>query len=107
MPGWFDLAQNKLDRGDKIQKSYFVKFDGKRGYLMMSNKKLLFVEEKGFLSKTYNLVLEIPYKKVSEVNVERNQLVLGDGGGKNHNIAPIEVYALKIESNLKDLMESA
>ena len=107
MPGWFDLAQNKLDRGDQIQKSYFVKFDGKKGYLMMSNKKLLFVEEKGSLRKTYSLVLEIPYKKVSEVTVERNQLVFGDGGGKNHNIKPIEVYASKIESNLKDLMESA
>jgi hypothetical protein len=37
---------------DRIQKSYPGKFDGKNGYLMMSNQKLVFVNEEGFIRKT-------------------------------------------------------
>jgi len=107
VPGWFDLAKNRLDPGDQVQKSYFVRCDGKKGYIMMSNKKLFFVEENGFLHKSYNLDLEIPYEKVGEITFESGQLTLTDSEGRRRNITPIEVPILTMKSSLENLIKSA
>jgi hypothetical protein len=62
---------------------------------LMSKKKLLFAEERGFMRKTYNVLLEIPYAKVSESAVEKNQLVF-EASGKKYRITPEEVSPFTI-----------
>jgi len=100
------LLKEKLDPEDKLQKSYTARYEGKHGFLVMSKKKLLFAEEKGFMRKTYNVLLEIPYTKVRESTVEKNQLVF-EASGKKYGITPEEVSPTTIQKSFKELAKSA
>ena len=48
------IVEENLDVEDKIQKSYPENLDGVYSSISMSKKKLLFISEKGLLSKSYN-----------------------------------------------------
>ena len=67
---WYDLATGKLDPTDRIQKTYSCSFEKKNGYLCLSNDKLLFVSVKGFLKKSYNVELDVPYNELNEVKLD-------------------------------------
>lgn len=67
---WYDMASGKLDPSDRIQKTYSCSFDKKNGYLCLSNEKLLFVSSKGFLKKSYNVELDVPYADLKEVKLD-------------------------------------
>jgi hypothetical protein len=69
-PKWFGLLEKNLELGDEIRRTYAGKLDGNGGYLCLSNRKLLFVHEEGFLRKTYNLTLDLPYDKVDNFSRE-------------------------------------
>ncbi len=98
-----ELAKSKLEPGDQVQKTYVARLDGKYGHLMMSNTKLIFVEETGFLRKAYNLTLELPYEKIGEVNAARNQLALTEAGGRKRSFT-VEISASLVETSLRELM---
>lgn len=103
-----ELAKKRLEPEDEIKLSWTGELEGKYGYLMMSGKKLLFVHESGFLSKKYDLTLDLPYKKI--VNVERvgrNKLILTEDEDRKHDFVSYEVPISRIEQNLKDFIESA
>ena len=104
-PKWYGLAQKNLERGDKIQKTWSGEFDGGRGYLVMSNKKLMFIHEEGFLSKKYDLVLDVPYDKINKINQEgRYELDLTETDGKKPYFENYDIGVSIIEKNLKELM---
>ena len=67
---WYDLAIGKLDPTDRIQKTYSCSFEKKNGYLCLTNDKLLFVSVKGFLKKSYNVELDVPYNELNEVKLD-------------------------------------
>jgi hypothetical protein len=67
---WYDLATGKLDPTDRIQKTYSCSFEEKNGYLCLTNDKLLFVSIKGFLKKSYNVELDVPYNELNEVKLD-------------------------------------
>ncbi|MFB0543456.1 MAG: PH domain-containing protein, partial [Candidatus Bathyarchaeia archaeon] len=78
---WSDLVEKSLEREDQIQKTYSGNLDGNYGYLALSNKKILFVHEKGFLHKTYTLILDIPYEQVGKVvSEDRYRLEITETG---------------------------
>jgi hypothetical protein len=80
------LLKDKLDSEDLPEKRYIARYNGKHGVFIMSKKKLLFVEEKGFMHKNYNFILEIPYKQIHKNYIEnKKKLVLIEGEGKEHN----------------------
>ena len=66
---WYKEAEKALEPGDAIQKSYPGNLDGGRGYLIISNKRLMFQNVKGFLSKKYTLTMNVPLESISEVDV--------------------------------------
>lgn len=78
------MASGKLDPSDRIQKTYSCSFDKKNGYLCLSNDKLLFVSSKGFLKKSYNVELDIPYTDLKEVKLNsRFKMNIAHQGGEN------------------------
>ena len=80
---WYDLATGKLDPTDRIQKTYSCSFEKKNGYLCLSNEKLLFVSVKGFLKKSYNVELDVPYNELNEVKLDgRYKMNLAYQGGE-------------------------
>jgi hypothetical protein len=97
------LLKDNFDPEDPVQKSYVARYNGKHGLFMMSKKKLLFVEEKGFMHKSHKLILEIPYKKIREKYLEnKNKLVLTEVEGKKYNFTfnDASVCALRISNIL-------
>lgn len=106
MPKWYDLAEKRLEREDEIQKSYPGKFDGERGFLMLSNEKLLFVKEEGFLRKNYELIQEMPYEKIGKIiHDDRNTMELTDVEGTKYEFETYEIPVNIIEDSLKELRE--
>jgi hypothetical protein len=56
-PKWKLEAEKALQSGDHVERSYPGKLDGERGYLVISENRLLFVNEKGMFSKKYNIIM--------------------------------------------------
>jgi hypothetical protein len=104
---WADLAKEILGSKDGIQRSYTVRLNGKSGYIIMSNRKLLFLEEKGIISLKYSKVLEIPYYHIFKVNVTPNRMVIVDSDNKEYNFTKLGVDLEKIEKELQDLMATS
>lgn len=97
---WFEMAKQALEPGDEVQKSYPASHIGQSGYLVMSKSKLLFVSEKGFFKKNYNVDLEVPYNKVDEIQHDKNRLTLVVGKTRYEFVSG---YASAMEKSLKDL----
>ena len=75
---WYKEAEKALEPGDAIQKSYPGNLDGGRGYLIISNKRLMFQNVKGFLSKKYDITMNVPLESISKLNVtEGNDIEIG------------------------------
>mgnify|MGYP001042933785 CR=1 FL=1 len=105
---WRDLGEKALENEDKIQRSYPGKFDGKSGYLMMSNNKLLFVAEEGFLRKNYSLTLDLPYEKIGKINPNgKYEMEITEAEGGKHSFKTEELNISIIEKSLEDLKNSS
>jgi hypothetical protein len=101
-----EMARERLESGDEVQRSYTGRLDKRSGTLMGSNSKLVFVEEKGFLSKTFNVVLDLPYEKVREFTpVNRYKLRITDLEGGEHEFVS-DVHASTVDRALKQLIEA-
>ena len=81
---WHDMASGKLGPSDIIQKTYMCTLDKKYGYLCLSKEKLLFVSSKGFLKKSYNVELNVPYTDLREVKLDgRYKMNVGHQTGES------------------------
>ena len=98
-----DLAEKTLEPDDEVQDIFNASHNDQNGYVMLSQKKLLFVSEKGFFRKIYDLVLEVPYDEVDEVRCIGNVLTLLVEE-KRHIFKT--GFAEAIEKSIKDLKES-
>lgn len=100
-----EIVKNKLDKNDVMQKIYTANYDRKSGYISMSKSKVLFVEEKGFFSKSYNILVDLPYEKISKISLENNQLVLTMTAGANYKFTSSDVQVSIIEKALNELVK--
>ena len=104
MSGWIDLIKQRLGSEDSVQTNFYASYERTAGILILSKGKLFFVEEKGFLHKTYNIILEIPYEKIREETAVYHDLMITDAEGKRHTFRTIGVSASIVEEHLKELM---
>jgi len=104
---WDELAKEILGAKDEIQKSYEVRFNRKSGYIIMSNRKLLFIEKKGIISVKYSKALELAYYYISKINVTPKLMVIIDGDGKEYNFTKVDVDLEMIGKGLQDLITSS
>ena len=101
-----EIARERLESGDEVQRSYGGRLDNRGGTLMGSKNKLVFVEEKGFLSKTYDVVLDLPYENVREfTSIDKYRLRITDTEGKKHEFVS-DIAASTVDKALKELMEA-
>jgi len=104
---WTELAKEILGSEDEIQRSYTVNLNDKSGYLIMSNRKLLFLEEKGFIRVKYSKALELPYYHISKVNVTPKFMVIIDNNKKEYNFTDTGVDLKKIMKELQNLIATS
>ncbi len=64
-----EFAQKNLQRGDQLRRTYSGRMDGSYGHLMISDQKILFVKEEGFIRKTRSVALDLPLERVGEVKL--------------------------------------
>jgi hypothetical protein len=99
---WFEVAQRLLGEGDEIQKSYEGKIDGKFGWLILSDKKIMFIHESGFISKTYSIIFEIPRENIQHVIQEGSyELSITDITGNNFRFKTFEYHVDIILDNIQ------
>ena len=80
------------------------KLDGKRGYLMMSNQKLVFVHEEGFIRKTYDLILDLPYAKIGKISPQgKYELEITDIDSVKHSFKTEELNISIVENGLDEI----
>ena len=98
------MIEESLGLEDSIQKTYEGRLAGVYGVILMSKRKLLFINEKGIFRKSYNILLDLPYKKIKGLRTEGNyNLIIDDVVGLKHTfISNMRVQI--VEKALVELM---
>jgi hypothetical protein len=103
---WYETAEKLLDQGDEIQNCYEGKMNGKHGWLIISNRKVIFLRETGFISKDYSPILEKyrdDIEKVTKIGVYK--FIISDTLGKTFTFNT-SLTAENILRNLESSVEA-
>jgi hypothetical protein len=97
-----ELVKQTLQPGDTVQKTWSCEYNNKDGYIVLSTKQLMFVEEKGFLRKTYSMIVAIPYDTIAEITVkDRYTLEIAESNDQKHNLS----FDMAITSRVKQAIQ--
>ncbi len=104
-PKWYEEAKKRLEADDNIQKNYEGYLDEKFGYLVISNKKVMFVREKGLLRKTVMFDLDLPYEEIDKIGPMGDRVFnITEKSGKRHVFRTDVLRVKKIENLLIEQM---
>ena len=88
---------------DEYRCCYRGNYGNRYGFLVLSNKRLLFLHEKG-VSSDFDTIIDVPYDKVVDCNcVERNLIAIKDAEGNTHQIQTSASSKL-VEQQLRELL---
>lgn len=100
-----EIVSESLDPNDKVSKSYPGRFEGKNGTLVLSNMRLLFIKEEGFLKKSYTTTLNLSYKEVKKIIGKGSRLEFTDAKDRVY-VFVSDVSASTVEKALRELMKT-
>ena len=84
---------------------YPASYHNKEGFLSLRNKKLTFVELRGFLQPHYNKMFEIPFSKIESLDdVSQNTIVITELNGQKHCLTVYNIPSLNVTKTLSDLI---
>lgn len=69
MASVLETIGKKLESGEQVLHQYRVIHDGHDGFLILSNQRIRFLEQKGIFRSKYQVSIEIPYQKVKDIYV--------------------------------------
>ncbi len=101
---WYDIAAGKLGPEDSIQKTHSCSYDKGSGYLCLAKDKLVFVKVKGFLRKSYDVTLDIPYTDLKEVALTSRFKMNLKHNGSDHTIETSDISAKTVLHALQDVI---
>jgi hypothetical protein len=108
LPKYYDLASRRLEAGDAVKASWPGSYGGKSGYLVLSKMKILFLEERGIIRTTVQVLWEKPYREITEVETDRRgRMELTDNNGEKHTFTTSPDLAAIVDTTLEDLMKDA
>jgi hypothetical protein len=89
-----------------MESSWPASYRDKSGHLVFTKEKAMFIEEKGFISKTADLILDMPYEKISKINTENDKIlsITEEDGDKYRIETP---YLTKAKNEIEDLLKQA
>ena len=100
---WHDLAQKTIGSDDTIEKTYSCSFDKQNGYLCLGKKKMVFVSVKGFLRKSYDVLLNASYDEVKEIRLSSRFKIDIFYNDKLHSIETSDVAAKVVVKGIEDV----
>ncbi len=71
----FNLIAESLEAGDEIECAFPSQHEMTRGYIVLSKKKMLFIEENRLTHKVGYLFFEIPLWAISSIDVDQDHFV--------------------------------
>ena len=104
---WRDLAVKTIGPEDKIEKTYSCSFDKQNGYLCLGRNKMVFVSVKGFLRKSYDVVLDASYSDIKEVKLASRFRIDLNYNDKVHSIETSDVAAKVIVQGLEEVTKAS
>lgn len=104
---WYDLAASELDSEDSIQKSYSCSYDKGNGYLCLGKKRMVFVNVKGFLRKSYDVTLNIPYSDLKEVELAGRFKMNLRHNGSQHFVETGDLAAKLLMHAMQDVLKES
>jgi hypothetical protein len=104
---WLDLAKKTLGPDDTIEKTYYCRFEKQSGYLCLGRNKMVFVSVKGFLKKTYNVLLDAPYEEVDEVKLAGRYKIEIVHSGKTHPLESSDITAKILVEGMKEVIDAS
>ena len=100
-----EVAEKTLHAKDSIQKSYRAGYNSIEGFLVLSQKRLLFMQRHGFYRSQYHIIVDVPYKKINSLTVEASHRFALEVPGKIHQFTTFSaVTAAIVKQNLEDFM---
>src|SRR4030042_1797497 len=101
-----EFAQKSLQRDDKVRKTYSGKMDGRYGHLMISEQKLLFVKEEGFIRKNRSVALNLLFEKVGEIKpTSRYELNIVESDGSKHSFVVDNIPITVVEKSIREMLK--
>ncbi|OGD48829.1 hypothetical protein A3K69_05130 [Candidatus Bathyarchaeota archaeon RBG_16_57_9] len=101
-----EFAQKSLQRDDKVRKTYSGKMDGSYGHLMISEQKLLFVKEEGFIRKNRSVTLNLLFEKVGEIKpTSRYELNIVESDGSKHSFVVDNIPITVVEKSIREMLK--
>lgn len=100
---WYEYAEKKLKKKEKFEKNFEGRLDGNYGYLFITNMRLLFIKQEGFLRKSYEMILDLPQKNVESLECTgKYQMDIVESGGNRHRFES-DIVASRIEKIIKEV----
>ena len=94
---WYEEAQRKIGKDDEILKAYEGRMDGTFGYITISNKRMMFLHEKGLFRQTVDLVLDLPYNQLGKIShVSDRTMDITEKTGEHHTFKTDIIKVSKI-----------
>lgn len=104
---WFDLAEKTLGPDDTIEKTYPCNFNKQYGYLCIGRQKMVFVSVKGFIRKSYEVLLDAPYKEVDEIKLVSRYKFDIVHNGTTHQLESSDINAKIIVEGIKEVINTS
>ena len=100
------VVQKVLEKDDSIVKNYPGTSEKKNGYLVITGKKLVFVQAKGLFTKTYEVVWDIPYSSLKEFKSSDKFKIEVSSGDKKYVVDTGELSPKFIVTAIRDAMKA-
>lgn len=85
---WSDAVTHALKDGDTVDSMWPGTYDGAFGHIILSQERLLFVEEHGFHDQIAQIILNLPYNIIRNAVFQSDQqLILTSMDGERRYIA--------------------
>jgi len=101
-PKWYEYAEKKLKKKEKLGKNFEGRLDGNYGHLFITNKRLLFIKQEGFLRKSYEMILDLPQKNIESLECTgKHRMDIVESGGNRHGFES-DIVASRVEKIIKE-----
>ena len=98
-----EYTKNLFGEEDEYRCCYRGNYGNKHGFLVLSNKRLLFLHERG-ISADFDKVFEVPYEDLAGCNcVDRNLIAIRDADGNAHQVQTSASSKL-VEQQIRELL---
>ena len=104
---WHDLAEKTIGPDDTIVKTYSCRFEKQNGYLCLGRNKMVFISVKGFLKKSYDVLLDAPYADIDEVKLAGRYKIDIIRKGTTQSIETSDISAKILVEGIQDVIKSS